>query len=95
MLGLDAINNFNLSVGKGGFFVDRKLPLKPVMHFKPDMRDAQIDIESDVLFAKRKLILGAMECKTILTRLSNNFSTSKESIFVDAVHKAPVAHALY
>ena len=71
---LDAIHNSNLSVGKGGFFVDRKIPIKPVMYFIPDLRVAQVDVESDVLFAKRKLVFGAMECKTILTRVLNNFS---------------------
>lgn len=28
-------------------------------------------------------------------RVSNNFTTKKESVFVDAVHKSTVAYALY
>ena len=75
--------------------MDGKVPLKPVMHFIPDAQVAQVEVESDVLIAKRKLTLGAMECKTILTRVSNNFSAQKESIVVDAVSTSRVAQAVH
>lgn len=51
LLGLDAINNFNLSVGKTGFYIECKPPIKPVMYFMPDPRNGQVNIESEVHFA--------------------------------------------
>lgn len=94
IMGLDAINNYNMSVGAGGYFINGKKPISPPIHFLPEHKVLSVDISQDVLITKRHGMIDAFQAKDVLTHVSRN-NQKCETIMVDPVRYSPAACAIH